>query len=218
MGVTGRNEGGGKGGVKLDGAAPVPALEASFDLAKVQAAPLLHDVMDFDRLRGNANGNVAVTAHGKSERELIANLGGKGALQFLNGAIKGINIGALIRNPAGTLIDPASQKDQETDFSEMSGTFTITNGILKNTDLELKAPLLRVGGALVDWRGRRAHAEERAADTAAAELGMRRAEVRRVRPFEGALERHLHVFVKISATPERFPRRPGVARKRPLGV
>ena len=84
--------------------------------------------------------------------------------------------------------------------------------------LEYAAPLLRVGGALVDWRGRRAHAEERAADTAAAELGMRRAEVRRVRPFEGALERHLHVFVKISATPERFPRRPGVARKRPLGV
>jgi AsmA protein len=140
-------EGSGKGGVRLDGAAAVPALEANFDLAKVQAAPLLHDVMDFDRLRGNANGNVAVTAHGKSERELIANLGGKGALDFLNGAIKGINIGALIRNPAGALVDPASQKDQETDFSEMSGTFTITNGILKNTDLELKAPLLRVAGA-----------------------------------------------------------------------
>jgi AsmA protein len=140
-------EGSGKGGVRLDGAAAVPALEANFDLAKVQAAPLLHDVMDFDRLRGNANGNVAVTAHGKSERELIANLGGKGALDFLNGAIKGINIGALVRNPAGALVDPASQKDQETDFSEMSGTFTITNGIFKNTDLDLKAPLLRVAGA-----------------------------------------------------------------------
>src|SRR5260221_458315 len=140
-------EGSGKGGVRLDGAAAVPALEANFDLAKVQAAPLLHDVMDFDRLRGNANGNVAVTAHGKSERELIANLGGKGALDFLNGAIKGINIGALVRNPAGALVDPASQKDQETDFSEMSGTFTITNGIVKNTDLDLKAPLLRVAGA-----------------------------------------------------------------------
>ena len=140
-------EGSGKGGVRLDGAAAVPVLEANFDLAKVQAAPLLHDVMDFDRLRGNANGNVAVTAHGKSERELVANLDGKGALEFLNGAIKGINIGALIRNPAGALVDPASQKDQETDFSEMSGTFTITNGIFKNTDLELKAPLLRVAGA-----------------------------------------------------------------------
>ena len=55
-------------------------------------------------------------------------------------------------------------------------------------------------------------------EQAAAQLGMRRAEVRRVRPFEDALERHLHVFVKIGTTPSRFPRRPGVARKRPLGA
>jgi 16S rRNA (guanine527-N7)-methyltransferase len=84
--------------------------------------------------------------------------------------------------------------------------------------LEYAAPLLRVGGALVDWRGQRAPEEERAADAAAAELGMRRAEVRRVRPFEDALERHLHVFVKTGTTPPRFPRRPGQARKRPLGA
>src|SRR6202022_1016271 len=94
-------QGSGKGGVRLDGGAPVPVFDASFDLAKVQAQPLLHDVMDFDRLSGNANGNVAVTAHGKSQRELIGSLGGKGALSFLNGAVKGINIGALIRNPVG---------------------------------------------------------------------------------------------------------------------
>src|SRR5947208_1645849 len=39
-----------------------------------------------------------------------------------------------------------------------------------------------------------------------------------VRLVESALERHLHTFVKIRATPGRFPRRPGVARKRPLGA
>jgi AsmA protein len=140
-------EGGGKGAVRLDGAAAVPALEANFDLAKVQAQPLLRDAMDFERVSGNANGNVAVTAHGRSQRELIGSLGGKGALSFLDGAIKGINIGALVRNPIGAIVDPASQKNEETDFSEMSGTFTIANGILKNTDLALKSPLLRVAGS-----------------------------------------------------------------------
>lgn len=140
-------EGGGKGAVRLDAAGAVPALDANFDLAKVQAQPLLRDMMDFERLSGNANGNVAVTAHGKSQRELIGSLGGKGALNFLDGAIKGINIGALIRNPVGAVVDPASQKNEQTDFSEMSGTFTIANGIVKNTDLELKSPLLRVAGA-----------------------------------------------------------------------
>jgi 16S rRNA (guanine527-N7)-methyltransferase len=83
--------------------------------------------------------------------------------------------------------------------------------------LEYAAPLLRAGGALVDWRGRRVDAEEKQAQRAAALLGMSRAEVRAARPFPGARDRHLHVFVKDQATPSRFPRRAGVARKRPLG-
>jgi 16S rRNA (guanine527-N7)-methyltransferase len=83
--------------------------------------------------------------------------------------------------------------------------------------LEYAAPLLRMGGTLVDWRGRRAAEEEAAAESAAAALGMRRVEIRRVTPFAGARDRHLHVFAKERPTPARFPRRPGIARKRPLG-
>jgi 16S rRNA (guanine527-N7)-methyltransferase len=49
-------------------------------------------------------------------------------------------------------------------------------------------------------------------------LGLRSVEVRSVAPFEGATEHHLHVFVKEAQTPARFPRRAGIARKRPLGV
>jgi 16S rRNA (guanine527-N7)-methyltransferase len=83
--------------------------------------------------------------------------------------------------------------------------------------LEYAAPLLRIGGTLVDWRGRRDATGEQAAEQAGELLGMRRGEVLKVTPFEGATDRHLHVFVKVEATPERFPRRPGIARKRPLG-
>lgn len=83
--------------------------------------------------------------------------------------------------------------------------------------LEYAAPLLRMGGSLVDWRGRRLGAEEDASLAVAEVLGLRRLEIRRVEPFEGATDRHLHVFQKVGETPERFPRRPGMARKRPLG-
>jgi 16S rRNA (guanine527-N7)-methyltransferase len=83
--------------------------------------------------------------------------------------------------------------------------------------LEYAAPLLRLGGSLVDWRGRRSPAEEVAALRAAEELGLERVEVRRVMPFLGARDHHLHLFVKVAETPERFPRRAGLARKRPLG-
>jgi 16S rRNA (guanine527-N7)-methyltransferase len=83
--------------------------------------------------------------------------------------------------------------------------------------LEYAAPLLRVGGSLVDWRGALGRQQEEAAARAAAELGLRRVEVRRVEPFAGAREHHLHVYLKLRETPARFPRRTGIARKRPLG-
>ena len=83
--------------------------------------------------------------------------------------------------------------------------------------LEYAAPLLRVGGSVVDWRGALGRRQEEAAARAAAELGLRRVEVRRVEPFAGAREHHLHVYVKLRETPARFPRRTGIARKRPLG-
>jgi 16S rRNA (guanine527-N7)-methyltransferase len=83
--------------------------------------------------------------------------------------------------------------------------------------LEYAAPLLRLGGTLVDWRGGRASRDEDAALRAAEELGLRRLEVRVVEPFAGALQHHLHLYLKVRDTPERFPRRAGVARKRPLG-
>jgi 16S rRNA (guanine527-N7)-methyltransferase len=82
---------------------------------------------------------------------------------------------------------------------------------------EYAAPLLRRGGTLVAWKGRRDAAEEGAAQGAAAELGLAPAVVHRVRPFAAARDRHLHEFTKVAPTPPRYPRRPGAARKRPLG-
>jgi 16S rRNA (guanine527-N7)-methyltransferase len=82
--------------------------------------------------------------------------------------------------------------------------------------LEYAAPLLAIGGVLVDWRGRRNVEDEQAALAAANQLGLRRLEIRGVDPFEGARDRHLHVYLKVRETPEKFPRRAGMARKRPL--
>jgi 16S rRNA (guanine527-N7)-methyltransferase len=83
--------------------------------------------------------------------------------------------------------------------------------------VEYAGPLLRIGGSLVAWRGRRDTAAEQTAKRAAAQLGLEPQEVRHVEPYRGAERRHLHVFSKVRETPEGFPRRPGVARKRPLG-
>ncbi|MFL5823183.1 MAG: 16S rRNA (guanine(527)-N(7))-methyltransferase RsmG [Solirubrobacteraceae bacterium] len=83
--------------------------------------------------------------------------------------------------------------------------------------LEYGAPMLGVGGRLLVWRGRRDREAEAAASRAAEVLGMQVVEVREVQPYPEAHDRYLHLFSKVRETPDEFPRRPGVAAKRPLG-
>jgi 16S rRNA (guanine527-N7)-methyltransferase len=83
---------------------------------------------------------------------------------------------------------------------------------------EYAAPLLAEGGALVAWKGAVAGDEAAAGAAAASELGLEVGEVRAVSPYPAAERRTLHVFRKIAPTPARFPRRAGMAVKRPLGA
>ena len=83
--------------------------------------------------------------------------------------------------------------------------------------VEYAAPLLVSGGMLVAWKGARDADQESAGAAAAAEVGLEPREPVAVEPYSGSRNRHLHVYRKIAPTPNRFPRRPGMAAKRPLG-
>jgi 16S rRNA (guanine527-N7)-methyltransferase len=82
--------------------------------------------------------------------------------------------------------------------------------------VEYAAPLLELGGALVAWKGRPDPAEEADGAAAAAVLGMSAPAAHRVEPFDRASDRHLYLSSKVRVTPPRYPRRPGMARKRPI--
>jgi 16S rRNA (guanine527-N7)-methyltransferase len=83
---------------------------------------------------------------------------------------------------------------------------------------EYAAPLLVEGGVLVAWKGVVSQDEAAAGAAAAVELELEVGEVRAVSPYPAAERRTLHVFRKTAPTPERFPRRAGMAVKRPLGA
>jgi 16S rRNA (guanine527-N7)-methyltransferase len=82
--------------------------------------------------------------------------------------------------------------------------------------VEYAAPLLGVGGVFVAWKGARDEAEEAAGSKAAVEVGLESEAVLEVQPYAESRNRNLHVYRKVAATPDRFPRRVGVAAKRPL--
>jgi 16S rRNA (guanine527-N7)-methyltransferase len=86
-----------------------------------------------------------------------------------------------------------------------------------STLAELASPLLREGGVLVAWKGRRDPDEEAELERAAGELAMIPERVLAVGPYAGSRHRHLHVLRKRGETPAGLPRRPGMAKKRPRG-
>jgi 16S rRNA (guanine527-N7)-methyltransferase len=83
---------------------------------------------------------------------------------------------------------------------------------------ELASPLLRDGGILVAWKGRRHDDEEAELARAAATLAMQPGEIRGVGKAAGFEHRHLHVVIKSGSTPAGLPRRAGIAKKRPFGA
>jgi hypothetical protein len=83
---------------------------------------------------------------------------------------------------------------------------------------EYAAPLLRQHGLLVAWKGAVADAEAVDGAAAAAHLGLEADAPRSVVPFPGSERRTLHVLRKVAPTPQNYPRRPGIAAKRPLSA
>lgn len=139
-------DGAGKGKIVVDGSGAKPAITADFDLANFQAGPFLNDLAKFDRILGTTESKISVKTVGGSQRELVSNLNGNGAVVFRDGAIKGINLAAMMRNISTAAIEQSFDDAQSTDFAELSGSFTIDKGIVSNKDLSLVAPLVRMTG------------------------------------------------------------------------
>jgi 16S rRNA (guanine527-N7)-methyltransferase len=86
--------------------------------------------------------------------------------------------------------------------------------------VEYCAPFVRVGGIILAMKGPLTREELSIGVAASRELGMELREVRQVRYRAHLLqkERNLVVLDKVGATYSRFPRRVGLAKKRPLGA
>jgi 16S rRNA (guanine527-N7)-methyltransferase len=98
--------------------------------------------------------------------------------------------------------------------------FAVARGLAElSVVAEYCAPLVRVGGQILAMKGRLTEVELSRGVAASRDLGIKLREVRKVQYRAGLPQksRHLVVFDKIYATPEKFPRRVGLAKKRPLG-
>lgn len=133
----------------------------------VNVNALLKDVAAKDWLEGSGRVAWDLDSAGRSVDEMKSHLKGSAALHLRDGAIKGINLAKSLRQAktALSMKQDAAQKASEiekTDFSELSASFQIADGVARNRDLDVKSPFLRLGGegavdiarSRVDYRAR----------------------------------------------------------------
>lgn len=138
------------GSLNVDARA-TPAIALKQDMKGIQIGPLLVDAINNDMLDGKGTLSLDVKTQGATVNALKKALNGNAAVVLAEGAVKGVDIAGTVRdikskfNFKGNAIG-ADQK-KKTDFSEMTASFKITNGVARNDDLSMKSPLLRVTGS-----------------------------------------------------------------------
>jgi AsmA protein len=126
------------------------------NLSGISIGPLLKDAIDKAPIEGKGNVQLDVTSSGMTFSQIKKGLNGTARLELHDGAVHGVNIAQTVRSakarigaikgdePTQTGTGSAGEK---TDFSELTASFRIVNGVAHNDDLNIKSPLVRVGGS-----------------------------------------------------------------------
>jgi AsmA protein len=140
----------------LAGSAAVNANNDSFALKQqltgISIGPLMRDAANKDLLEGRGNLAMDLTTAGRTPSALKKGLNGTASIALKDGAVKGVDVAALLRQAKALLgskrsVEQQAKGTQKTDFSELTASFVLKNGVAHNEDLQAKSPLLRVTGA-----------------------------------------------------------------------
>lgn len=125
-----------------------PRCAAQFELAGVNALPLLTDVADFDHLEGRFNAKFHLKATGDNLKGLVSTLGGDADFNLENGAIRGVNLAKMVRLLTTTTLEGWQENDiEKTSLDALGATFKIDGGVATTKDLRASGSRIRVSGA-----------------------------------------------------------------------
>jgi uncharacterized protein involved in outer membrane biogenesis len=132
----------------IDVRSEIPKYGLSESIVGVQAGPLLKDFTGEQTISGKLDAEANLTTGGEWLSELKRNSNGALKLAFSDGALHGFNIRQSIDSAKARLHgeEPPPKKTLKTDFSSLSLSGLIRNGVFSSNDLDLQAPLLRARG------------------------------------------------------------------------
>ena len=126
----------------------LPKYGVSKTVKDIQVGDMLNDYMGESPVSGKFDAGVNLTTSGEWLSKLKKNSNGTMNLAFLDGALNGFNIRQSIEAAKAKFKgeDPPEEKTRKTDFSSLTISGVIKNGVFSSDDLDLQAPLLRADG------------------------------------------------------------------------
>ena len=134
---------------QVDARQTVASYQFDKQITGVQIQSLLKDAADIDLLAGMANFNLKGRGKSLLPEALKKNLLANGRFDITDGALYGVNIAQMIRSVQAKLkgdLSADTKEERKTDFSSLTGTFSLENGVATNPDLSMASPLLRLAG------------------------------------------------------------------------
>jgi AsmA protein len=111
----------------------------------IQAGSLIKDYMGKDIIEGTLKSNAALNMAGDTSDQIRKTIGGNGSFSFNNGAIKGVDLAAMMHNVAKAFkLKEESGQATKTAFTELSIPFTLKTGLFATRNTHLKSPVLHV--------------------------------------------------------------------------
>ncbi|WP_114326723.1 AsmA family protein [Candidatus Colwellia aromaticivorans] len=147
-------EGNGRGAFKVNSNKKPYQITSKFELAKINAQPLLTDAVGFDKLMGQGQLAWELSTQGGSQRDFINQLNGNIDFSFIDGAVKGVNLAAVAKSASNIMkgnlsavsLDSDFSNADKTDFAALTGKFMLSNGVANTNNLSLNNPFIRISG------------------------------------------------------------------------
>jgi len=109
----------------------------ALDVKNLNTGGLVADTLGKDILEGTLNTTLSLKMIGLETSEIKKSLNGSGQLNLTDGAIKGIDLTAMVKNTKSAFTKIMNEKEKSiTKFGIFSSSFTITNGIVNTSDTE----------------------------------------------------------------------------------
>lgn len=119
------------------------SVRADLQAADISLLTALRDTAGFERLEGSARGQVNLLGSGNSLHAIMNSLQGDGSIAFTDGQIIGLDLVGMLRNLDLGYVGEGSR----TIYSSITGSFSMTDGVLRNDDLLFDSPRVQVTGA-----------------------------------------------------------------------